>query len=182
MAGTILGTPRYMSPEQAEGKRVDQRSDIYSFGILLYKMASGKVPFDHNEVLSLLQAHLHEAPQPLVDLRPAPQVIPPGLDAIVLKCLAKDPAQRYQSMEEVKADLEKLNEGGVPEALSERSLKSLVRVPPPVLELQAPATSTPTPAPVTPKSVRKPQNVVTVPPVKVDEPRSRWPLILGLFG
>ncbi|MFO1520074.1 MAG: serine/threonine-protein kinase [bacterium] len=109
IAGALLGTPRYMSPEQAMGQSVDHRSDIYSFGVLLYKMATGKVPFDSPNILNLLEAHKTQAPPSILNLKPPPQKVPPLLDSIVLKCLSKNPADRYQSMEEVIADLDQLN-------------------------------------------------------------------------
>jgi len=186
MVGSVLGTPRYMSPEQAEGKKVDQRSDIYSLGVLLYKMASGKTPFTANDPIGLLKAHISEPPPSLLSLKPAPQEIPAGLDAIVLKCLAKNPAERYQSMDELMADLEKLSVGEVPQAESERSVRVLAPVP-----SSRPSKSDKTGSNATTLARRPPLAQTSAiiafpaappPPSKIDPPKSRWPLILAVFG
>lgn len=101
-AGTILGTPSYMSPEQAQGGRVDRRSDIFSLGAILYELLTGEKAFPGNTPTAILYKILHEEPIP-------PRVIEPGvepaLEKIVRKALAKDPLARYQSCRELQADL-----------------------------------------------------------------------------
>lgn len=107
LSGQLLGTPRYMSPEQASGKPVDARSDVYSFGVLLYKMATGRTPFE-GEDIAILMAHQFQAPTPIREINPLPQEVPAALEALIMKCLAKSPADRYASMEEVVAELDRL--------------------------------------------------------------------------
>jgi len=101
--GTILGTFQYMSPEQLEGVEADARSDIFSFGALLYEMATGKRAFDGKTKTSLIAAIVKEHPRPIADLRP---LTPPALEHVVDKCLAKDPDDRWQSVRDVGAELQ----------------------------------------------------------------------------
>ena len=106
-AGTILGTVAYMSPEQAEGKKLDGRSDIFSFGSVLYEMIASRQAFTGSSKLSALSAILHTDPQPLSEAVPG---IPPELDKIVSRCLKKDPARRWQSMADLKVALEEVRD------------------------------------------------------------------------
>jgi Tol biopolymer transport system component/tRNA A-37 threonylcarbamoyl transferase component Bud32 len=101
--GRIVGTVAYMSPEQAEGKKVDARSDIFSFGSLLYEMATGRRAFQGETKLSTLSAILHKEPPPL-------EGAPPDLEKIITRCLRKDPERRIQHMVDVKLALEDLKE------------------------------------------------------------------------
>jgi serine/threonine protein kinase len=105
--GAIVGTISYMSPEQAEGKPVDARSDIFSFGAVLYEMATGARAFQGSSKLSTLSAILRTNPKPPSDLAPG---IPRDLDKIIARCLRKDPARRYQTMTDLKLALEDLRE------------------------------------------------------------------------
>ena len=123
-AGAVFGTPHYMSPEQAAGATVTHASDMYSLGVMLYEMAAGKVPFDAENFMGILTMHMYKAPVPMRALIPQPQEIPPGLDAIVLKCLSKKAEQRYASMDDLAADLEKLEKGQLPDAINEMMARS----------------------------------------------------------
>jgi eukaryotic-like serine/threonine-protein kinase len=105
--GTILGTVAYMSPEQAEGKKVDSRSDIFSFGSMLYEMVTGHRAFAGGSKLSSLSAVLHKEPQPPSQAVPD---IPLELDRIIARCLKKDPARRWQSVADVKVALDELRD------------------------------------------------------------------------
>ena len=98
--GVVVGTVAYMSPEQAEGRPVDSRSDIFSLGSMLYEMVTGERPFAGGPVLSKI---IHEDPLPPSRIAPA---IPPELDRVILRCLRKDPARRFQTMADLKAALE----------------------------------------------------------------------------
>jgi tRNA A-37 threonylcarbamoyl transferase component Bud32/Flp pilus assembly protein TadD len=101
--GALLGTPRYMSPEQAQGRAVDARSDIYTVGLIFYELLAGKLPFSAPTVKELLRNRGNEPVTPLTAVDPA---IPKRLNEIVLKCLESTPARRYQSVTELIADLE----------------------------------------------------------------------------
>ncbi len=107
-AGSIVGTAQYLSPEQARGKPVDQRSDLYSLGIVLYEMLTGKVPFTGDAAVEIAMKHLSAVPDPPSKLRPE---ISHDLDAVVMRALAKDPEQRYSSAEEMDADLARVARG-----------------------------------------------------------------------
>ncbi len=97
-AHAIVGTAAYMSPEQAEGRPVDHHSDIFSLGVVLYEMASGRRPFAGDTVFSLISSIIKDTPRPLAEVK---RDVPPALDRIVTKALAKDPAERYQSAHEL---------------------------------------------------------------------------------
>jgi Tol biopolymer transport system component len=101
--GTILGTTAYMSPEQAEGRKLDVRSDIFSFGSVLYEMVTGQRAFVGESRLSTLSAILKEEPKP-------PEAVPADLEKIIRRCLRKDPARRFQHMDDLKVALEEVRE------------------------------------------------------------------------
>jgi len=105
--GSIVGTMQYMSPEQLEGKTVDARSDIFSFGAMLYEMATGSKAFEAKSHASLIASILKEEPRPMRELQP---LTPPGLEHIVKACLAKDPDDRPQSAHDLKLEFDWIRE------------------------------------------------------------------------
>src|SRR5213596_1736947 len=107
-AGSIIGTAQYLSPEQARGAAVDQRSDLYSVGIVLYELLTGTVPFNGETPVEIAMRHLSDTPRPPSVLRPE---IPPDLDMVVLRALAKNPEDRFQTAEEMDAELDRVAAG-----------------------------------------------------------------------
>jgi eukaryotic-like serine/threonine-protein kinase len=107
--GAIIGTAQYLSPEQARGAPVDQTSDLYSTGIVLFELLTGEVPFTGDSPVEIAMKHLSETPPAPSDLRPD---VPTDLDLVVVRALAKEPADRYQSAAAMDADLETVARGG----------------------------------------------------------------------
>jgi eukaryotic-like serine/threonine-protein kinase len=109
----ILGTPRYLSPEQAKGEPVSPKSDLYSLGVVLYKMLTGRVPFDAKDSIAIVMKHVSEQP-------PAPREVNPGvpedMNTLVLQLLSKDPANRHEDAAELIRDLRR-TQAGLPPAL-----------------------------------------------------------------
>jgi eukaryotic-like serine/threonine-protein kinase len=112
--GSVIGTPHYMSPEQATGARTDARTDIYSLGVILYELACGKVPFDAENPLAVISMQVTDEPPSLRKRMPEGRTLPQGFESVVIKCLAKDSVDRFSSMEDVRAALERIAGGGVP--------------------------------------------------------------------
>ncbi len=96
--GAIIGTPTYLSPEQGEGKAVDHRSDIYSLGVVLYEMVTGQIPFDADTPMGIIFKHIYE---PVPSPRRHHPTLPPGIEQIILKAMAKDPADRFATAGEM---------------------------------------------------------------------------------
>lgn len=105
--GKIIGTVAYMSPEQAEGKSVDPRSDIFSLGVVLHEMATGERPFRGDTNVSIISAILKDTPAPVTDTHPD---LPADLARIIRRCLAKDPERRYQTAADLRNELEELKQ------------------------------------------------------------------------
>ncbi len=107
-AGVMIGTPEYMSPEQVEGKEVDERTDIYSLGVILFEMVTGHVPFEGDTPFTIGVKHKSERPRNPRELN---SQLPEDLSRVILRCLEKDKAKRYQTAAELRADLEKVEQG-----------------------------------------------------------------------
>jgi Tol biopolymer transport system component len=107
--GTILGTFQYMAPEQLEGREADARSDIFSFGAVLYEMATGRKAFEGKSHAALISAILKDEPAPISTIAP---MTPPALDRVVKTCLAKDPEDRFQTAHDIRLQLQWIAEGG----------------------------------------------------------------------
>ena len=107
-AGVMIGTPEYMSPEQVEGKDVDQRSDIYSLGVILYEMVTGRVPFEGDTPFTIGVKHKSETPKDPQELNTQ---LPSDLSRVILRCLEKNKEKRYQSAGEVRSELNNIEKG-----------------------------------------------------------------------
>ncbi len=169
-AGSIIGTAQYLSPEQAKGAPVDQTSDLYSVGVVLYELLTGVVPFSGDTPVEIAMKHLSTVPEPPSAKRAD---VPRDLDLVVMRALAKDPSERYQSAEEMDADLRRINRGAAISPVTEEAATAIISRPPPV------------PA-VTEITSRAPRPPVPQAPAAAyydyDEPRRRalWPWLVAL--
>src|SRR5260370_4345369 len=132
--GKIVGTVAYMSPEQAEGKRVDARSDIFSFGSVFYEMITGRRAFEGETKMSTLAAILNREPESLSEIR---ATVPREVERIVARCLRKDPSRRIQTMQDLKVALQDLKEESDSGKLVSGLQQAAVAPPPPALPLIA---------------------------------------------
>ncbi len=107
--GVVIGTPRYMAPEQVEGKQADARTDVFAFGLVLYEVLAGKPAFEGQSQTALMAAILAKEPEPVTSLQP---LVPPALAHLIRTCLAKDPDERRQTMHDVLLELRWIAEGG----------------------------------------------------------------------
>ena len=125
-AGTVMGTVPHMAPEQFQGKALDARADIYALGAILYEMATGQRPFPEKQSTPLIASILTEPPQPPRELNGK---VPPGLEAIILKALEKNPDERYQSAKQVLEDLGRLSVPGSVVAAQKPKIQSIAVLP-----------------------------------------------------
>jgi eukaryotic-like serine/threonine-protein kinase len=125
-AGSIVGTAQYLSPEQARGGDVDQRSDLYSLGVLMYEMLTGAVPFSGDTPVEIAMKHLSQTPEPPSTKR---HDVPRELDMVVMRALAKDPDDRYQTAEEMEADLDRVARGAAVARETEETATQIMRAP-----------------------------------------------------
>ncbi len=171
-AGSVFGTPHYMSPEQAAGAPVDHRGDVYSLGVILYELACGQVPFDADNFMGILTQHMYKEPAPLRSLElPAGSEVDASLEAIILKCLSKRAEQRYQDMEELRSDLERLRTGQIPLAVNEMMERSGgFHVPPGFFQ----------PAPESAPISSGPAPIEAIPDLEPPK-KSSWPLYVGII-
>src|SRR3954466_13092675 len=126
--GSIVGTAQYLSPEQARGGEVDPRSDLYSLGIVLYELLTGKTPFEGETPVEIAMKHLSTTPKPPSKLRPD---VPRELDMVVMRALAKNPDERYQTADEMEADLERVARGARVSATTADTATQVLRRPAP---------------------------------------------------
>ena len=191
--GTTLGSLNYMPPEQVRGEAADARSDIYSFGVSLYEMLTGKLPFKSDSQYSLMTAHLNDTPPEPITLRGD---LPAGLNQIIMMAIAKDPANRFQSADAFRAALSSVEVSQLPASNTTSvtptpkpsGATTLVDTPhtPRVATTPAPRTPAPTPArPATPAPptvplTSPPSPVAAVPPPHVARPSSSRGVWLAL--
>jgi beta-lactam-binding protein with PASTA domain/tRNA A-37 threonylcarbamoyl transferase component Bud32 len=166
-AGSIIGTAQYLSPEQARGAPVDQTSDLYSVGVVLYELLTGVVPFSGDTPVEIAMKHLSSVPDPPSAKRAE---VPRDLDMVVMRALAKDPAERYHSAEEMDADLRRVSRGVAISPATEEAATAIISRPPPTAVTE----------------VRPRQPVPYAPPAAYydyDEPprRAIWPWLVALF-
>ena len=173
-AGSIVGTAQYLSPEQARGTEVDQRSDLYSLGIVLYELLTGQTPFDGDTPVEIAMKHLSATPRPPSHIR---RDVPRDLDMVVMRALAKDPAARYQSADEMEADLERAVRGAPVAAATTDFATEVMRALPAVDEADTAATM------IAPRGAGGPPAVVQREVVEEeDRHRPLWPwLVAALF-
>jgi serine/threonine-protein kinase len=169
-AGSIIGTAQYLSPEQAKGSPVDQTSDLYSVGVVLYELLTGVVPFTGDTPVEIAMKHLSAVPD-------APSAhraeIPRELDKVVMRALAKDPHERYQAAEEFDADLARVARGASVSPATEEAATAIISRPPRPASAPTAVTQLSQPPPYTPPAAY----------YDYDEPRRRavWPWLVALL-
>jgi serine/threonine protein kinase len=169
-AGSIIGTAQYLSPEQAKGSPVDQTSDLYSVGVVLYELLTGVVPFSGDTPVEIAMKHLSSVPEPPSAKRAD---VPRDLDLVVMRALAKDQSERYQSAEEMDADLRRINRGVAISPVTEEAATAIIARPPPSAVTEITSRTPRPPVPYAPPSAY----------YDYDEPprRALWPWLVALL-
>jgi eukaryotic-like serine/threonine-protein kinase len=169
-AGSIIGTAQYLSPEQAKGASVDQTSDLYSVGVVLYELLTGVVPFSGDTPVEIAMKHLSTVPEPPSAKRAD---VPRDLDMVVMRALAKDPSERYQSAEEMDADLRRINRGVAISPVTEEAATAIIARPPQSAVTEITSRAPRPPVPYAPPSAY----------YDYDEPprRALWPWLVALL-
>jgi len=169
-AGSIIGTAQYLSPEQAKGAPVDQTSDLYSGGVVLYELLTGVVPFSGDTPVEIAMKHLSSVPEPPSAKRAD---VPRDLDLVVMRALAKDQSERYQSAEEMDADLRRINRGVAISPVTEEAATAIIARPPPSAVTEITSRTPRPPVPYAPPSAY----------YDYDEPprRALWPWLVALL-
>tara|TARA_R110002073_G_scaffold218689_1_gene378933 strand:+ start:86069 stop:87679 length:1611 start_codon:yes stop_codon:yes gene_type:complete len=169
--GTIVGTPAYMSPEQARGDAVDARSDVYSLGCVIYELFTGMPPFSSASAMEVVLMHVStEATVPSA-LVPARQ-IPPAVDAVIMRCLAKEPSERFPSMMALRAELQSLAKGEgtlAPQTLGAGEELDLAKT----MHYKAQRPDVATSPPVAQRAMPEPAKGAS---------RARWPIVVAVLG
>ena len=173
-AGSILGTAHYFSPEQAQGQPVEAASDLYSLGVVMYEMATGTLPFDGENPVSIAMKHVHDIPAAPRTINP---LVPENLEAVIIRALGKRPVDRYLTAQAMLDDLRRVQEGApvvVPNGFADEATR--------VMAPAAVAAVAGAPGPSQPTQVRRRPPDLPAPIIEPDEqagrPRSAWPWIL----
>lgn len=173
--GMVFGTPEFMSPEQARGKTLDPRSDIYSLGVILYELLTGKLPFDARQPIEFIQLHVNEQPIPLTERAKELELLP-GLEAAVMKALEKNPDDRYATAAEFAEALEAVA-AGRPSFGTSKSIFGESEPAPPAKPVSEPAPPSTRPKPASEPAT--PQQAIAQPSGQMN-PQSPLPwLVLG---
>jgi len=173
LQGACMGSPSYVAPERLLGESADERSDLYSVGVVLYEMLTGRRPFGNGEVMDIALRQLELVPTPIAALRPD---LPGALAELVMRALAKDPAQRFATAEDMRTALARVASGSGPLAGRGRLTTSLAAIPaatPPPLPVRPRAATMPPPVPEAALATRP----ITLPPAAPESAEDARPTL-----